>query len=339
MQAAHIAARRLSLSCLGIVPAAVVVALSIQACSAEVPNNTTPTPYGTSLNPTDPSCRPVTCTTLGKNCGTMNDGCGGTLRCGTCAVGTNGFSNDCRDNVCSQGCTSNAQCPGSACINGSCTDKCADSSNCPSGQYCNNGSCAANASTTCRYDSECRADERCTNNVCQGLNSSGGYPNGTNRACRSDSECYGGESCRNSVCTSLGARTCRYHSDCSPSESCTNGYCSSQGGYSCSNDTQCGYGESCLYGICRQNNGNNYGGVYAMCNTRQLSIPIIPGWIGVGVGNSENWLNEGNNPAVRVDSCTCPPNDTRMLIQDQWGTRYINCSHCIKNGDERTCYQ
>jgi hypothetical protein len=269
----------------------------------------------------------MTCATLGKNCGILNDGCGGTLRCGTCA----GSGNDCRDNVCMRGCSSNAECGnGGSCINGSCSDRCADSSTCPSGQYCNNGSCAQNAATSCRYDAECRADERCTNNQCVGTG------NGTFRTCRSASECRGGEQCNNGTCQSWGGRTCRYHTDCAVNEQCTNGYCSSQGGSACSYDSQCSYGERCSYGVCRRQD-NGTGQVRAECYTRGISIPLPFGQISFG---SENWLYDDQNPnGVRVDSCTCPPGQYQMHINDSWGSRDIPCSQCIKNGDERTCYQ
>src|SRR5262245_56546473 len=99
MQSAAIkASGRSYLSWLGILPAALIVALT--ACSTDVKHNG----RTTEANGTDPNCRPSTCSTLGKNCGEVPDGCGGTLRCGTCA----GTGNDCRENVCQRGCRSNS---------------------------------------------------------------------------------------------------------------------------------------------------------------------------------------------------------------------------------------
>jgi hypothetical protein len=322
MQAAiHAASRRSYLSLLGVLPVALLVGFSLPACSSDVPTSS-PT---VSTTPTDPLCRPTTCSTLGKNCGIVADGCGGSLRCGTCS----GNGNDCRDNVCQRGCTSNTECPsGGSCINGSCSDKCAESRDCPSGQNCSNGSCTANAAQYCNYDSECRSDERCTNNSCLG-NTSG------NRVCRYDSECRGGESCRNGACSSVGGQTCRYHADCRTNETCTNGYCSTQGGSSCSNDSNCSYGERCSYGVCRRTD-SGYGRVRSECFTRGISLPLPFGDISFAV---ENWYYDSQNPnGERVDSCICRSNGT-MHIEDGSHSFDVRCSRCIKNGDERTCYE
>jgi hypothetical protein len=44
-------------------------------------------------SPSQPSCTPATCQSLGKQCGTWPDGCGGTLNCGTCPSGYSCDSN------------------------------------------------------------------------------------------------------------------------------------------------------------------------------------------------------------------------------------------------------
>jgi hypothetical protein len=330
MQAAHHASRRPYLSFLGMVPAALVVALAVAACSSSTPDNRS------EVNPTDPACRAQTCSTLGKNCGIISDGCGGSLRCGTCS----GTDNDCRNNVCERGCQTNAECPnGASCINGSCSDKCADSRDCPSGQYCNNGSCAPNAAQSCGYDSQCRNDERCTNGYCLGNNT------GASRNCTYDSECRGGERCQNNICTGVGGRACRYASDCSTQETCTNGYCSSNnGGQSCRYDQDCGYNSRCSYGVCRPNDGYN-GRVRARCIDQKISFPTPFGSIGFSL---EHWLYDERNSSsrgIRVDSCICRGNGT-LHAETGSGNLDFGCSRCIVDtadgfgdSDERTCYE
>ncbi|MDP2908063.1 MAG: hypothetical protein Q8O03_09105 [Nanoarchaeota archaeon] len=50
------------------------------------------------------TCVPSTCSSLGKECGTWSDGCGGTLKCATCATG------QCTEGKCAVKCVSDADC-------------------------------------------------------------------------------------------------------------------------------------------------------------------------------------------------------------------------------------
>jgi hypothetical protein len=314
------------LSWLSAMPVALIVGLSLAACTSNVP---TPTPTTTTMNPTDPSCRVNTCSSLGKNCGVISDGCGNELRCGTCA----GSGNDCINNVCQRACTSNSECPsGSSCLAGSCTDKCSSASDCPSGQTCTNGSCTANAAQYCHYDSDCRSNERCLNNACIGTGTSS-----SNQACAYDSQCLNGEHCNNGLCQNVGGRTCRYNTDCYTNETCSNGYCYQQNGNtSCRNDYDCGSGATCSYGVCvgGYNNGGYNGGVRSQCVTTGISLPLPFGSVNFAV---ENWYYDAQHPnGTRVDSCTCSPGV--MHLSDSSGYHDVGCSQCIKSGDQRTCY-
>ena len=307
-----------SLSWMSVLPVALVVALSLPACSSDTDKN-----VSSETNGTDPSCRPSTCATLGTNCGIVSDGCGGTLRCGTCA----GSNNDCRQNVCERSCTSNNECPGgTACINGSCSDKCQSSQDCPSGQYCNAGSCVEKAPTTCSFDSDCRADERCLNGLCIGEVSNG-------RSCNRDSECRSAEACRNNRCTNVGARSCYNHSECRNDESCVNGYCSRDNGTAyCSSDYDCRGSEYCSRGVCRRNDSRR---VRAECVTREIGLTLPFGEISF---YSESWLYETNSSSgTRVESCLCQNGVMKLDLGET--NRSISCSSCVKDGSVRTCFQ
>jgi hypothetical protein len=311
-------------SWLGVLPIALFVGLA--ACTSTVPSTTT-----TSTNPTDPSCRAMTCSSIGKNCGIVSDGCGGELRCGTCA----GTGNNCINNVCERGCSSNSECPnGSSCINGSCTDKCNGPSDCPSGQTCTNGTCTASSAQYCTYDSQCRSDERCQNNYCVSTT----QPGSSNRTCSYDSQCLTGESCRNGLCTNVGGQTCRMNQDCPYNETCQNGYCYvvNGGSQSCRSDYDCTNGARCNYGTCTNyGNGGNYNGnVRAQCLTTGISLPLPFGDVNISV---ENYYYDAQNPSgERVDSCTCGTGV--MHLSNSYGNQDVGCSRCIKDGDTRTCY-
>jgi hypothetical protein len=278
---------------------------------------------------------------MGKNCGIVPDGCGGTLRCGTCA----GTSNDCRDNVCERGCRSNSECSdGTACINGSCSDKCNGPADCPSGQSCSNGSCVANQAQSCQYDSQCRSDERCMSGYCSGNNTN----NTTNQTCRYDNDCRVGETCRNGLCSTYNnnSQTCRYDSDCPYNSSCFNGYCSGTNtgsGSTCRNDSDCRYGEWCGNGYCQSSNNNgNYGNgaVRARCETYGVGVNLPFGSIDFGLGYEQHIYYDSQYPnGIQVDSCICPYSGG-MKVDFGSTTRTIDCSRCINdNGEHRTCYQ
>lgn len=315
--------QRIHLSALGLAAAFVVV---LAACGTDKPSGATTTQSGTYPN----DCRPQTCSTLAKNCGIVSDGCGGNLRCGSCA----GTNNDCRNNVCERDCSSNDECPsGAVCISGSCSDKCHDSSDCPSGQTCNSGSCIPNAPATCNYDSQCRADERCVSGKCVGSQSSYGG------SCRTDSQCRGGEACRNGTCTNLGSRTCRYSSDCGSNQSCVNGYCSrDDDGYNdsdrCDSDYDCPGSEKCRWGYCRDGYEGRDAKANCITNSVALDTPF-----GSFSFYEENWLYSWDHPnGQRVDSCTCP-NNSGMRVDYGNDVSTISCNRCVKNGNERTCYE
>jgi hypothetical protein len=312
-------ALRPSFSWLGVLPAALIVALSLPACSSDSGKSGT----STDQNGTDPACRPSTCSTLRKNCGIVADGCGGSLRCGTCA----GSNNDCRENVCERGCTGNGECPnGTACVAGSCTDKCSTSQDCPSGQYCSAGSCLAKAPETCNYDADCRADERCLGGQCIGEVS------GT-RSCNRDSDCGSAEACRNSTCTAVNGRGCYKNADCRSDESCLSGYCSRNAGSTCFSDHDCRSHENCSHGVCRNDNGRR---VRAECVTREIGLSLPFGSV---TFYSESWLYDSANPnGMRVESCICQSNGVMKLDLGE-SNRSISCNSCIKDEAVRTCYE
>jgi hypothetical protein len=315
MQVSSNTAKRRAAKLAGLLPAVFAVAFSVQACNSDDVED-----IRSATGATDPNCRPSTCSTLAKNCGLVNDGCGGTLRCGTCA----GTDNDCRQNVCDRGCVSDTECPnGSACINGSCSEKCSSSADCNSGQNCSNGSCVANAATSCRYDADCRSDERCTNGYCAGTSTG-------NRMCRYDSECRSGESCRNGRCESFGGQSCRYHQDCRTDESCVNGLCTRNNGSQCRYDRDCRSGERCNYGVCTYMGG----GFRAQCTTRGIRFDLGPFQIGF---KQETWLEEANANDIRVDSCWCSNGNLR--VDEGTTTRTIRCARCDGNQDTYTCYE
>jgi len=95
------------------------------------------------------ACVPTTCAAQGKNCGSISNGCGGTLTCGSCAVGT-----VCNNNVCASGtqCTNDCTTSGSKQCSGSSvqtcgnfdTDTCLEWGNttaCGTGTTCSSGVC------------------------------------------------------------------------------------------------------------------------------------------------------------------------------------------------------
>lgn len=301
-----------------LLPVALVVTMgfAVQACGSEDLD------LKADKSSVDPSCRPATCSTLAKNCGIVSDGCGGQLRCGTCA----GTDNDCRSNVCERGCESDSECgDSSACINGSCSDKCSESSDCPSGQSCQTGVCRENAATSCRWDSDCRADERCsTEGFCVGTSTG-------NRTCSYNSQCRGGETCRNGRCENLGSQSCRYHSDCDREESCLNGYCSSQNS-SCRYDNDCPNNSRCSYGVCT---GSGNGNIRAQCISRGVSIGL--GFIDINISREHWFYDSANSTGKRVDDCECRSNET-LIIEQGDKRRSIGCSVCDRNGDDITCY-
>lgn len=308
---------------LGVLPAALIVAMSLPACS-DTPDGVTVT----DINRTDPTCRPMSCESLGKNCGTISDGCGASLRCGQCAPFAN---NDCRANVCERSCDSDMEClKGMSCVSGSCVDRCTSSQDCPSGQYCN-----TNVSPGL-----------CTNNVSQYSGSQ--YSSG--RSCTRDSNCGSNEVCRNSTCVSSTGNTCYRDLDCRSGESCISGYCGTNNNYGsgsgnrCTYDSDCGRYESCDYGYCRSDNGNDYYSngnnngrrVRAECVTREVGLTLPFGNVSF---YSESWLYDGQNPrGLRVESCICQgTRELRLDLGDY--SRSINCDTCVKDDTRRTCYE
>ncbi len=107
---------------------------------------------GTCIEP--PSCRPITCESVGKNCGQLPDGCGGVLECGTCSGGdTCGGAGTA--NVCGPGTCNPRSCAmlGAQC--GPVSDGCAtvlQCGSCPQGENCGGGGpnkCGTCAPQTC----------------------------------------------------------------------------------------------------------------------------------------------------------------------------------------------
>src|SRR5690606_40712017 len=75
-------------------------------------------------------------------------------------------------------CTTNADCDGGVCVDGSCFEECTTDAQCPEGNYC--------------YFGRCRLDDR------------------PNPLCVNDSDCAAGSVCRNGACRS----PCVEHSEC-----------------------------------------------------------------------------------------------------------------------------
>ena len=91
-----------------------------------------------------PTCTPSTCSSLGKTCGSVSNGCGGTLSCGSCALGQT-----CTNNVCTTAPTSppgtcaHSQCSSGAKLVGGCTS--CVSSICAADSFC----CASSWDSIC----------------------------------------------------------------------------------------------------------------------------------------------------------------------------------------------
>ncbi|MFP2910090.1 tryptophan synthase alpha chain, partial [Pyxidicoccus sp. 3LFB2] len=84
------------------------------------------------------NCQPMTCAAQGLDCGIAIDGCGGTLECGTCAVGDTCGGGG-APNVCGTGACSPTTCAALGKNCGPMSDGCGgmlDCGTCPEGQTC-----------------------------------------------------------------------------------------------------------------------------------------------------------------------------------------------------------
>lgn len=88
------------------------------------------------------TCKPGTCASLGKTCGPVNDGCGGTLACGTCGMGTTPTCGNGTCTICANACLST--CP-------YCMSR-------PDGSSICGTSTLTNCNEFCTQDGDCPAD-------------------------------------------------------------------------------------------------------------------------------------------------------------------------------------
>jgi len=179
------------------------ISTSMTATSTSAPS-ATPSPV--------PSCAPRTCST--NSCGTIATGCGSSLNCGNCAVGSNCVNNVCAACTPTQTCT-NKQC-GTLNIGCGATATCGT---CSSGFICENYTCVANP--VCK--SCANAGANC------GTITISGCP------IQSCGTCASGNTCKLGKCTPITCSSaCGRNSVCVGSTcTCLNGYVDTNNGNGC----------------------------------------------------------------------------------------------------------
>lgn len=138
-------------------------------------------------------CVPQTCAELGAQCGTHDDGCGGTVRCGSCASGEVCSSGACIHDVCAGGCSA-AHCL--TCTSAGCV------TTCPSNRGCDGaGACSIDCGegrwggTRCCYGAEMctrHGEEICCDPGALCRNNDEGCCGGRGKTCYWDEMCCSG---------------------------------------------------------------------------------------------------------------------------------------------------
>ena len=173
---------------------------------------------------------------------------------GKCASGAMCVKTSDGQQLCTIGCSTDANCTRIPTFSGGCCLKlsgaaycmlqrycsssgrlCATHANCPSGQQCIRGRCTPGA---CLSDTDCPVGESCSNGRC----GSGPAP------CRTNADCPTGQMCQSGRCVN-GTPPCRSNAECPRGQVCQSGQCVA-GGRPCQSARDCGPNQQCVNGRC-----------------------------------------------------------------------------------------
>ena len=213
-------------------------------------------------------------------------------------------------------CSDDADCPGGACVNGSCTGlgSCTSDQDCMPGMFCgSDGFCTTGVRPECITDADCDDGNQDTTDICA-AGSCVNTPIDT--SCLGDEDCLDGDPCTTDTCTGGNCHyadvpdCCNVDLDCDDDseftiDTCVDNACEySQAPIPCELDADCDDGDACTFDLCEDGTcENNPRADPFCCNTADDCDDGDDTTVDLCVDNACTWTNctsdidcEDNNP-------------------------------------------